>query len=85
MKSWNPSPDQLAQTAHCFLAATLVFGVPYLFNCNPLWGGLAVVCWAVPKDLIVDMLVENTTLRAELRDVAAGVALAVCWAFGKFD
>jgi hypothetical protein len=86
---WTPTEDQLAQTAHIAIAAMLVFGTSYLFNCSPLWGVLVVAAWVAVKDFVFDLWVEQSTVRAELRDavfyaVGALVALALCLAAGKF-
>jgi hypothetical protein len=65
--SWEPSVNLIAQTAHFLGAATLVLLAARLGS--PWWGqALAVLGWAVPKEWLFDLLVEQDTVKGSGRD-----------------
>ncbi len=79
---WYPSPFFLAQAGHVLLAAVAVFG-PIALSCHPrfgLYGTLALIAYALPKEFIFDLLVERDTVRDGFIDLSFYlIGLAGTW------
>lgn len=65
----TPTHFAVVQGLHVTLSYAIVLTLVHL-GYSPLVGLCAVCCWAFPKDLIFDLLFEDTTLEQELVDLA---------------
>jgi hypothetical protein len=90
MKSWTPTDRAICQTCHFALASAGVWVFPACFKKPPWWGAIAVVAFAIPKELAFDILVELDDWGDSWEDLAAyliGVlfALGVYYLFRRND
>lgn len=67
MFHWMPSAASIAATCHFFIASTLVL-LTFLCGVHSEWCMLPVVVWALPKEFIFDLIVEQDTVKDSITD-----------------